>query len=99
MLSLAQKIWQPQDKVAKEIVSEAMVIVREKYENDPTFFSGKSVKGIVGGLFYLLGQQFDEARTQREIAKSLSITEPTVRTSSRDWAETVQNHFRNSLAE
>jgi hypothetical protein len=46
ILSLAQKIWQGQNKEDTDIASEALTIIREKYEADPTFFSGKSVKGI-----------------------------------------------------
>jgi transcription initiation factor TFIIIB Brf1 subunit/transcription initiation factor TFIIB len=94
ILSLAQKIWPSQDKVAAEIASEALAIIREKYETDPTFFSGKSTKRILGGLFYLLGQRYGNLRTQREIAISLSTTEVTMRASCREWTEPLQNHCR-----
>ena len=95
MLSLAQKIWQSQNQVATEIASEALTIIREKYEADPTFFSGKSVKGIAGGLFYLLGQRYGNLRTQRQIAKNLNTTEVTIRASCREWTESVQKHYRH----
>jgi transcription initiation factor TFIIIB Brf1 subunit/transcription initiation factor TFIIB len=93
--SLAQKIWQGENRVNTKIASEALAIIREKYETDPTFFSGKSAKGIAGGLFYLLGQTYDSVRTQRQIAKSLNTTEMTIRASCRDWTEFLQNHHRN----
>jgi len=95
ILSSAEKIWQGQNKLNMEIASEALTIIREKYEDDPTFFSGKSVKGIVGGLFYLLGQRHDNVRTQRQIAMSLNATEATIRDSCRKWAKPVQNHYRH----
>jgi len=95
ILSLAQKIWQNQSKVATEIASEALTIISEKYQTDPTFFSGKSAKGILSGLFYLLGHRHDSTRTQREIAVSLNTTEVTLRASCREWAKPLQNHFGN----
>jgi hypothetical protein len=96
ILSLAQKIWPGQDKVAAEIASEALAIIREKYETDPTFFSGKSTKRIVSGLFYLLGQRYGNLRTQKQIAVSLNTTEVTMRASCREWAEPLQNHCRHA---
>ena len=94
ILSLAQKIWQSQNQVATEIASETLAVIREKYETDPTFFSGKSAKGIVAGLFYLLGQRYGSIRTQRQIALGLNTTEVTIRASSREWTQPLQNHCR-----
>jgi len=94
ILSLAQKIWQSQNQVATEIASETLTVIRERCQTDPTFFSGKSAKGIVGGLFYLLGQQCGSIRTQRQIAIGLNTTEVTIRTSSREWAQSLQNYCR-----
>jgi transcription initiation factor TFIIIB Brf1 subunit/transcription initiation factor TFIIB len=96
ILPLAQKIWQGQNEVATEIASEALAIIREKYEIDPTFFSGKRAKGIVGGLFYLLGHRCGNLRTQRQIALNLNTTEVTIRASCREWAEPLQRHYRHS---
>jgi hypothetical protein len=55
VLSFAQKTWQDQQSVARSMASEALNVLHETYETNPTFFSGKSAKGVVGGLFYLLG--------------------------------------------
>jgi transcription initiation factor TFIIIB Brf1 subunit/transcription initiation factor TFIIB len=82
-----------------EIASEALTIIRKKYETDPTFFSGKSSKGIIGGLFYLLGQRFGNFKTQRQIATSLNTTEITIRASYRTWAELVQKHYEYAKTE
>lgn len=95
ILSLAQKIWQGQNEVATKIASETLAVIRVKYQTDPTFFSGKSAKGIVGGLFYLLGQRYGSMRTQRQIALGLSTTEVTVRASSREWTQPLQNDCRH----
>ena len=95
-LSLAQKIWRDQSKVATQIASEALTAIHEKYQTDPTFFSGRSAKGIVGGLFYVLGQRNSNVRTQRQIATSLNTTEVTIRAYSRYWADPIQNHYRRA---
>lgn len=93
ILSYAQRIWQDQDRVTTEIASDALTIIHKKYEAEPTFFSGKSMKGIVGGLFYLLGQRYGKFKTQRQIATSLNTTDVTVRASCRTWTELVQKHY------
>jgi hypothetical protein len=94
IIVLTRKIWQGQNKIATEIGLETLVVIREKYEADPTFFSGKSAKRILAGLFYLLGQRYRNARTQRQIAIGLGATEVTVATSCHEWAEPLQQHYR-----
>jgi transcription initiation factor TFIIIB Brf1 subunit/transcription initiation factor TFIIB len=95
ILSFAQKIWQDQNKVATEVASEALTVIRETYQTYPTFFSGKSVKGILGELFYLLGHRNGSNRTQRQIASSLNTTEMTIRASCREWVKPFQNYSRH----
>ena len=99
IFSLAQRIWQGQDRVTIEIASDALTIIHKKYEAEPTFFSGKSMKGILGGLFCLLGQRYGKSKTQREIATSLNTTEVTVRASCRMWTELVQKHYEYTKVE
>jgi transcription initiation factor TFIIIB Brf1 subunit/transcription initiation factor TFIIB len=91
ILQFAQKIWRDQNQAATEIASEALNVIRETYQKNPTFFSGKSAKGIVGGLFYLLGQRHGSIRTQREISLDLNTTEITIRASCREWAKPFEN--------
>lgn len=55
ILSFAQKTWRNQHSAAEKIALEALNVICETYQTNPAFFSGKSAKGIVGGLFYLLG--------------------------------------------
>jgi hypothetical protein len=66
VLSCAQKIWHNQRLVAIKIASEALNVIYETYQTNPTFFSGKSTKGLVGGLFYLPGHQYNSIKTQRD---------------------------------
>jgi transcription initiation factor TFIIIB Brf1 subunit/transcription initiation factor TFIIB len=85
--SLAHEIWRDSPKIAEKTASEASRIIQLASERTPTFFSGKSAKGILGGLFYHLSHRYNNVKTQKEIARCLGTTEMTVRASSRDWQE------------
>jgi transcription initiation factor TFIIIB Brf1 subunit/transcription initiation factor TFIIB len=82
-----RQIWQDQPSVAEKIASEILLILTQAYEREPCFFSGKSEKGILSGLFYRLGQRHKSIKTQHAIARSLKTTEMTVRASYRDWVK------------
>ncbi|XOB42390.1 MAG: TFIIB-type zinc ribbon-containing protein [Candidatus Nealsonbacteria bacterium] len=47
-------------------------------------FSGKSVKGLIAGLLYLLCKNNGEKKTQKEIAKANGVTEVTLRTRAKE---------------
>jgi len=85
IVAFADKIWQDQPKTAERVAREASKIVDLAYRRKSVFFSGKSKRGIVAGLFYCLGLSLGSFKTQREIARSLNTTEMTVRASSRIW--------------
>jgi transcription initiation factor TFIIIB Brf1 subunit/transcription initiation factor TFIIB len=99
VLSFAQKTWQDQQSVARSVASEALNVIYETYQTNPTFFSGRSAKGIVGGLFYLLGQCNGNVKTQKEIARSLGTTEMTIRSSYRMWMKPFQSYSRRRKKE
>jgi transcription initiation factor TFIIIB Brf1 subunit/transcription initiation factor TFIIB len=83
--AFANKVWQDQPKTAETIAREASKTVNMAYRRNSVFFSGKSKRGVVAGLFYCLGLSLGSFKTQRQIAQSLKTTEMTVRASSRDW--------------
>jgi transcription initiation factor TFIIIB Brf1 subunit/transcription initiation factor TFIIB len=87
--AIANKIWQDQPKTAETVSLKASKIIHTAYRRNSLFFSGKSNRGVVAGLFYCLGLSLGSFKTQREIARSLNTTEMTVRASLRDWP----NHF------
>jgi len=95
ILSFAQKIWRNQHSAAEKIASEALNVICETYQTNPAFFSGKSAKGIVGGLFYLLGHRYSKVKTQKEIARSLNATEMTIRASYREWLKEFPELFQD----
>lgn len=79
------KIWQNQPDIAASIASEVSRMIKSACESKPTFFSGKTEKGILSGLLYHLGLVCNHVKTQRQIARSLNTNEVTVRESWRDW--------------
>jgi transcription initiation factor TFIIIB Brf1 subunit/transcription initiation factor TFIIB len=85
VMVLASTIWQNQPSVATDVSTRASNIIQTAYEKRPTFFSGKSEKGILSGLFYHLGSNVGSMKTQQEVALALATTEMTIRASCRDW--------------
>ena len=69
-LQLAHKIWSNGD-TAREIGSEASEIIEQAYRKNPVFFSGRSSRGILSGLFYLLGLKHKSKKTQEAFWKGL----------------------------
>jgi hypothetical protein len=85
VISLSSKLWPDQPAVAEAMAKEASQIIQISFERKCTFFSGKSAKGVLSGLFYFLGIMHSNFKTQREIARGLNTTDATVRMSYRDW--------------
>jgi transcription initiation factor TFIIIB Brf1 subunit/transcription initiation factor TFIIB len=88
-------IWQDKQPTAKLIAAEASQIIQTVNKRRPTFFSGKSEKGLLSGLFYLLSLKNKTMKTQREIARSLNTTDVTLRASYRMWLEEFPDLFSN----
>jgi hypothetical protein len=95
VLSFAQEIWRDQHSTVAKIVTEALSVIRETYQANPAFFSGKSAKGILGGLFYILGHRFRRVKTQKKIAQSLNTTDMTIRASYREWLKEFPGLFQD----
>ncbi len=86
-------VWQNQLSVAADVSAKASKIIQTACEKEPTFFSGKSVRGILSGLFYQLTLETVNAKTQQEIARALGTNEMTIRASCRDWLESFPEFF------
>jgi transcription initiation factor TFIIIB Brf1 subunit/transcription initiation factor TFIIB len=97
VLIAALKVWQNQLSVATDVSASASKIIQAAYEKTPSassnFFSGRSEKGILSGLFYRLALSTVNVKTQHEIASALGTTETTVRVSSRDWLDCFPELF------
>jgi transcription initiation factor TFIIIB Brf1 subunit/transcription initiation factor TFIIB len=92
VLSYASKVWQGQQLIVESIAAETSQIIKSVNKRSPIFFSGKSEKRILSGIFYLLGTK-KAKKTQREIARSLNTNDVTVRASYRDWLENFPDLF------
>ena len=58
-----------------------------KIAEERSIISGKDVRGVVGGVIYVVVKVFGIRRTQREIAKACGITEVTVRNRFMEFAK------------
>ena len=85
ILDSACKTWDEQERTAQTIATESIQLIHEAYEENPSFFGSRSKKWILGGLFYLLGREHKQPKTQKQIAKALDATEMTIRASCREW--------------
>lgn len=93
VMSYASKVWGPQQSVSTLITAETVQIIHFVKNRKHVFFSGKSEKGILSGIFYLLAMKNRIPITQRQIARRLSTTDVTVRASYRDWIENFPEFF------
>jgi hypothetical protein len=96
VLDAANVVWF-NNPIANEVAAETMSILNMAYHNKPRFFNGKCSRGLVGGIFYLLGFRHDIARKQKEIAFSLGTTEVTVRSSYRQWLQEFSEQFTDII--
>jgi hypothetical protein len=65
--SIVTKCGRGQSSIAEKVASEASLILTQAYERKPCFFSGKSEKGILSGLFYHLSQKYKSTKTQHSM--------------------------------
>jgi len=82
---MAHKVFSEDHETARKIGLESCQIIKQAYAEKPIFFCGKTAKGIVSGLFYLLSFKHKLEVTKRELAEALEITEATIRYSVSSW--------------
>lgn len=80
----AKSLWRNQPEVARKIALQTENIILQ-IQKKGEFLAGRTMKGVLGGLFYLLGFRYDNMKTQKEIAASLKTNEVTIRLSYRRW--------------
>jgi transcription initiation factor TFIIIB Brf1 subunit/transcription initiation factor TFIIB len=93
VLSYSSIVWKDKQFIAELIAAEASRIIQTVNKRRSTFFSGKSEKGLLSGLFYLLSLKNKAMKTQREISRSLNTTDVTVRASYRKWLKEFPDLF------
>lgn len=92
----AKTIW-PNQLVAKAISDETVDIIMKTHKRKFSFFNGKTSRGLVGGLFYLLGYKYDAVKNQKELADRLGTSDVTIRASYRSWLEEFPDLFQDVL--
>lgn len=93
IMSHASKIWGPQRSETILITGETAEIISIVKKRKNVFFSGKSEKSILSGIFYLLALKNRILITQRQIARRLDTTDVTVRASYHDWIDNFPEFF------
>jgi transcription initiation factor TFIIIB Brf1 subunit/transcription initiation factor TFIIB len=86
VIATAKTVWSDQI-IAEKIAASALEIIAIASKSNSAFFSGKSSRGLIGGLFYLLGFRYDAVKKQKELAAKLGTTDVTIRASYRKWLE------------
>jgi hypothetical protein len=90
-------LW-PNKKTATKIITNSVEIINQACKRKFSFCNGKSLKCIVGGLFYLLGFRYDDSKKQIEIAVALEITDVTIRSSYKRWLKEFPDLFQDVIA-
>jgi transcription initiation factor TFIIIB Brf1 subunit/transcription initiation factor TFIIB len=88
----ARAVWSDQI-LAEKIASSASELITNANKSKFSFFSGKSSRGLLGGLFYLLGFRYGAEKKQKELAEKLGTTDVTIRASYRKWLEEFPDLF------
>jgi len=92
-LKLAHQVWSENQRIARKIGLKASNIIQDAYLTNPIFFCGQSSKATVSGLFWLLGFQFEAAKSMKDISFEVGITETTVKRSYRRWLSNFPKLF------
>ncbi len=93
----ARTIW-PNPAVANAIGQETTDIIMKTQKRKLHFFAGKTSRGLVGGLFYLLGYKHNAVKNQKELADRLGASDVTIRASYRSWLEEFPDLFQDIVA-
>ena len=97
VLAAAHMVWADKSTAVK-IALETVEIISRVYKRKFMFINGKSSKGLVGGLFYLLGYRHSVVKKQFEIADKLGTTDVTIRNSYRQWLMEFPDLFLDVIA-
>jgi hypothetical protein len=96
VFAYAHAVW-PDNLVAELVGLNAVETIDKVCAGRFMFFTGKSVKSILGGLFYLLGYRVGSPRKQRIIATTLETTDVTIRTAYKEWLEEFPDLFMDVI--
>jgi transcription initiation factor TFIIIB Brf1 subunit/transcription initiation factor TFIIB len=90
-------VWENPD-TADDIAQNALHILDLASRGNLRFFSGKTPKCLLAGLFYLLGFRFNSVKSQKEIANFLCTTEVSISNSYKQWLNEFPQLFNDITA-
>ena len=93
----AAKTILPNQLIAHAISQETVDIIMKTHKRKFSFFTGKTSRGLVGGLFYLLSYKYDAVKNQKELADRLGTSDVTIRASYRNWLEEFPDLFQDVI--
>jgi transcription initiation factor TFIIIB Brf1 subunit/transcription initiation factor TFIIB len=93
----ARTVWFNK-QISNRIADNTLEIIAKTSKRKFSFFNGKTSRGLVGGLFYLLGYRYDVVKNQKELADRLGTTDVTIRASYRSWLETFPDLFSDVIS-
>ncbi len=97
IFAAAHTVWFDKN-TADKVAQSAIEIIEYTHQKRFAFYNGKTSKGIVGGLFYLLGYRYNVVKRQRELAWKLGTSDVTIRTSYRQWLQEFPDLFTDVIA-
>jgi len=93
VLKTAHKVWEEDPETARKIGLKASEIVEQGYRRNPIFFCGSSAKRVLGGLFYLLGFQYEAPKTIAEVNSVMACSYVTIKSGYREWLKKFPDFF------
>ncbi len=84
LYAAAKLVWRD-SAISHKIAADAHKILSQAEKRKVTFYSGRRARGLVGGLFYLLGFRYNATKKQNELADVLGTSDVTIRVSYRKW--------------
>jgi transcription initiation factor TFIIIB Brf1 subunit/transcription initiation factor TFIIB len=94
----AARIMWVDKSTADKIAENAVEVIERTQKKKSVFYNGKTSRGLISGLFYLLSYRFDSVKKQRELAWRLGTSDVTVRTSYRQWLSEFPDLFSDVIA-
>ena len=93
----ARTVWFDK-QISNRLAADALELITKTSKRNFSFFNGKTSRGLVGGLFYLLGYRYGVVKNQKELADRLGTTDVTIRASYRNWLEAFPDLFPDVIS-
>jgi len=79
-------------ELSNNVKVKSIKLLKQIYRNN-IMIRKKELKGVIGGILYIISLFEAEKMTQREIANMIGISEPTIRNRLKEILEIMSNGF------